>query len=278
MRTVFSAGWLAAWRRGPQSRARWKGRQRLWERTAASGLPARPSKNGEEVLDFSDRRTPVIETSGHRRRQSVLMLAKRFDAEDAHGRQVARLALRLFDATRHLHRLGEREREILEFAALLHDVGRAISYSKHHKHSHYLITHGELEGFAPEEIEMIAATARYHRGSEPKASHGELAALPASAAATVMQLAAILRVADGLDRGHRGIVRDLTVLRRNRLIRIYVDSGGDAAAFELLDSARAAEMWGRLFDVTLELKPRRPGGQNGGRTTRSSLTRRLGTR
>jgi exopolyphosphatase/guanosine-5'-triphosphate,3'-diphosphate pyrophosphatase len=165
--------------------------------------------------------------------------------------------LRIFDATWRLHGLGEREREILDFAALLHDVGHTVSYAKHHKHSRYLIINGGLEGFVPEEVEMIAATARFHRGSEPKASHAELAALPVRAVVIVMQLAAILRVADGLDRGRRGIVRDVTVLRRNRRVRIYVDSGRDNAAFELWGGTRAVEMWMRLFGVTLEVKPRR---------------------
>jgi exopolyphosphatase/guanosine-5'-triphosphate,3'-diphosphate pyrophosphatase len=216
-----------------------------------------------------------IETDRDRRRRSVLRLVQRFDAEDTHGRQVARLALRLFDATWRLHGLGEHEREILEFAALLHDVGRAVSYAKHHKHSRYLIANGGLEGFVPEEIEMIAATARFHTGSEPKTSHAELAALPARAAVIIMQLAAILRVADGLDRGHRGTVRDITVLRRNRLIRIYVDSNPDASALELWSSARAAQMWERLFHVTLQFKSRRRHGQRSRRTMRFGVARRL---
>jgi exopolyphosphatase/guanosine-5'-triphosphate,3'-diphosphate pyrophosphatase len=214
------------------------------------------------------------------RRRSVLALGKRFEAEEAaeaHGRHVARLALRLFDVTRDLHGLGTDEREVLEYAALLHDVGRAISYSRHHKHSYYLITHGELEGFEPEEVRMIAATARFHRGAVPRSSHAEFTGLSTRAATIVTRLAAILRLADGLDRSHARVVRDLTVLRRNRLVRVYVDSGPDAAGFELWASARAADAWERSFGVSLELRSRirRRPGSNRGRTPRSSGARRL---
>jgi exopolyphosphatase / guanosine-5'-triphosphate,3'-diphosphate pyrophosphatase len=98
------------------------------------------------------------------RRRCVHAFARRFGYDEPHARQVARLALRLFDATKRLHRLGPRERELLEFAALLHDVGRSVSPSKHHKHSSYLIRNGALEAFAPEEVSVIAAVARFPPG------------------------------------------------------------------------------------------------------------------
>ena len=81
------------------------------------------------------------------------------------------LALAIFDQTRSVHGLGDRERDWLEFGALLHDVGVHISYERHHRHSYYLIKNGDLRGFDPQEIEMIALIARYHRQGTPKKSH-----------------------------------------------------------------------------------------------------------
>ena len=69
----------------------------------------------------------------------------------------------IFDQTRSVHGLGDRERDWLEYGALLHDIGVHISYERHHRHSYYLIKNGDLRGFDPEEIEIIALIARYHR-------------------------------------------------------------------------------------------------------------------
>ena len=103
------------------------------------------------------------------RRRSAIELAERCDWEADHSQQVARLALALFDQTRSLHGLGDREREWLEYAALLHDVGIHISYERHHRHSYYLIKNGDLRGFEPDEIEVIALVARYHRRADAEA-------------------------------------------------------------------------------------------------------------
>ncbi len=83
------------------------------------------------------------------RRRSVIELAERCNYAPEHSHQIARLALALFDASRSTHALTDREREWLEYAALLHDVGVHISYERHHKHSHYLICNGDLRGFEP---------------------------------------------------------------------------------------------------------------------------------
>src|SRR5262249_6868803 len=124
----------------------------------AGALASRFPRNAEPQVG------EIPSDSGLRRR-CVDAFARRFGYDEAHARQVARLALQLFDATRRLHRLGSRERDLLEFAALLHDVGRSVSPSKHHKHSSYLIRNGALEAFAPEEVSVIAAIARFHRGA-----------------------------------------------------------------------------------------------------------------
>ena len=105
------------------------------------------------------------------RRRSAIELAERCHWEADHARQVARMALAMFDQTKALHGLGEREQEWLEYASLLHDIGNHISYERHHRHSHYLIKNGDLRGFEPDEIEVIALVARYHRRGVPKRNH-----------------------------------------------------------------------------------------------------------
>lgn len=188
------------------------------------------------------------------RRRSVLALAERLRSDEAHGRHVADLALELFDKTRTMHGLGRHKRELLEFAALLHDVGLYVSHAKHHRHSHYLITHGELRGFTPEEIAVIAAVARFHKGAPPKPSHEELMEFPPEARRLVIQLTAILRVADSFDRSHHGVVRGLSVARRNGRLRIRLDTAGRDAALELWGAERKSDLWEKCFNVDLEIQ------------------------
>lgn len=146
---------------------------------------------------------------GDIRRRSVLRLAEACDPDPAHSSQVAFLAIKLFDELRGLHGLGDLEREILEAAALLANVGMFVSHDMHHKHSYYVIRNSEqLLGFNDREIELIAVVARYHRKGDPRPRHPEFAALDASDKERVPILAGILRLAIGLDRSHEGRVFD----------------------------------------------------------------------
>ena len=101
----------------------------------------------------------------------MIELAERCAWEADHSRQVAAIALTLFDYTKRIHDLGDREREWLEYAGFLHDIGNHISYEKHHRHSYYLIKNGDLRGFEPDEIDVIALVTRYHRRATPKRDH-----------------------------------------------------------------------------------------------------------
>ena len=126
------------------------------------------------VLDYIHRnsaRIRKVERYPDVRRRSVIELGERCGYWPEHAQQVARLALAIFDQTRSVHGLGDRERDWLEYGALLHDVGVHISYERHHRHSYYLIKNGDLRGFDPQEIEIIALLARYHRQATPKKSH-----------------------------------------------------------------------------------------------------------
>jgi exopolyphosphatase / guanosine-5'-triphosphate,3'-diphosphate pyrophosphatase len=159
------------------------------------------------VLDAVGRHDPADWSGDPRaiRRESVVGLGTRCNWAEAHARQVATLALSLFDQTTSLHGLGADDRELLEFGALLHDIGEHVASSGHTRHSAYLVRNGQLRGFDPHEIEMLAALARWHRGGDPRISD-EFPLLDAKAIERVRVLAGILRVADGLDRGRNQVV------------------------------------------------------------------------
>ncbi len=141
--------------------------------------------------------------------RGALQLARHYQTDLKHAHRVAYLAQQLFDELLPLHSLGGEHRRLLTGAALLHDIGYFVSHSGHHKHSAYLIQNSELTGFTTQEIDLIAAVAFYHRDNLPKAKHEYFAALGAEDRETARKLAALLRLADALDRDHEGRVRSL---------------------------------------------------------------------
>jgi exopolyphosphatase / guanosine-5'-triphosphate,3'-diphosphate pyrophosphatase len=183
------------------------------------------------VLDYIHRNTATIrkiERYPDVRRRSVVELGERCGYSATHARHVSQLALSIFDQTRAVHKLGDREREWLEYAALLHDAGVHISYERHHRHSYYLVKNGELRGFDPQEIEIIALLARYHRQATPKKTHEGYGGLKGSLRRTVRTLAAMLRLAEGLDRSHAQVVAALDVVPRGNAYLIRLRAAGDA--------------------------------------------------
>jgi len=183
------------------------------------------------ILDYIRRNKTHIVTIDQYpdiRRRSVEELGQRCNYWSDHARQVARLAVALFDNTQPLHRLGQKEREWLEYGALLHDVGVHISYKSHHKHSYYLIQHGDLRGFDRDEVEVISLIARYHRQATPKKSHEGYGTLPGPLRKTVKVLSSFVRLAEGLDRSHAQIVSDLTVEDRHDDLLLRLKVNGDA--------------------------------------------------
>jgi exopolyphosphatase / guanosine-5'-triphosphate,3'-diphosphate pyrophosphatase len=138
-------------------------------------------------------------------------LGRRFYFDEGHAAQVARLALALFDGLAAVHNLPMAVRPFLEAAALLHDVGNAVSYQKHHRHTQYLIQNADIPGLADRERDLVARIARFHRRSAPELHHAGMEGLTTSEARTVRKLATLLRVADALDRSHSQPLRHLTV-------------------------------------------------------------------
>ena len=186
------------------------------------------------------------------RRASVASLARRCNSDVAHTAHVAYLALELFDQTTSLHELGDRDREMLEFSALLHDIGQHVSRKGHHRHAAYLVENGELRGFEPAEVAFLAALVRHHRRGDPKPSEARYGALSAEDRTRLRKLAALLRVADGLDRGRRGGVEDIDAFVGKDLVVIRC-SAHDDAELELWGARRRRELFEKVFARELEL-------------------------
>jgi exopolyphosphatase/guanosine-5'-triphosphate,3'-diphosphate pyrophosphatase len=187
------------------------------------------------------------------RRRSVKALASRFLGSNEHGQQVAKLALRLFDATAPVLGLPKNSRELLEYAAVLHDVGHAIDHDRHNRHSYYLIKNAELFGFEPDEIEVIAQAARGHRKQAPKVDSPDLSALTGPKRRLVRGFAAILRVADALDRTHFGVVKNIEVSYSPGRLIIGVDSDKEKADLELWTCERRTDLLSRLLERQVTL-------------------------
>jgi exopolyphosphatase / guanosine-5'-triphosphate,3'-diphosphate pyrophosphatase len=161
------------------------------------------------------------------RRRSVVELMRKYDRDDPRELHIADLSLSLFDQTRALHELGPAERELLEYAALLHGIGRHVDFENRERHARYIIRNSSLRGFTDEEIELLGLIALYHRGSRPKKQDGKLDELSRRGAHCVLVLSSILRLAVALDRGHSQLVRRLHVEASKKELRIAIDGPGD---------------------------------------------------
>jgi exopolyphosphatase/guanosine-5'-triphosphate,3'-diphosphate pyrophosphatase len=183
------------------------------------------------VIDYIHRngaRIRKVERYPDVRRRSVIELGERCGYWSEHAQHVSRLALAIFDQTRSVHGLGNRERDWLEYGALLHDIGVHISYERHHRHSYYLIKNGDLRGFDPQEIEAIALIARYHRQGTPKKAHDGYGDLPGSMRRAVKAMAAMVRLAEGLDRSHAQALEGIDLYPRGDDYLVRLRATGDA--------------------------------------------------
>lgn len=209
----------------------------------------------EGLLLETARVTPVIADPGEARARSVLGFAERCHYEAPHSQQVQRLALQLFDALGARLGCDPADRQTLSDAALLHDVGYHINYQGHHKHSFHLIQHADLLGIPPDEQIVIAHVARYHRGSEPKRKHEAFWALDRATRERIRRLSAILRVADGFDRGHVSNVDRVKVRWLERAIRLTpVPKRANAPLrLELWGAARKSGLLAEMAAVPVEV-------------------------
>lgn len=209
----------------------------------------------EGVLLEAARITPTVADPGEARERSVLRLGERSHYEAPHSKHVQELALQLFDS------LGSRlgcqpaERKLLADAALLHDIGYHINYDKHHKHSYHLVQHAELLGMTPADQIIVANVARYHRGSEPKRRHINFGSLDNEMRDTIIRLSAILRVADGFDRGHAGAVERIRVRWTRRALRLTAVPNRRAGSIrlDLWGATRKSRLLSRVAGAPVEI-------------------------
>jgi exopolyphosphatase / guanosine-5'-triphosphate,3'-diphosphate pyrophosphatase len=182
---------------------------------------------------------------------SATAIAEKFRVDLEHSQNVADAAVRLFDLFQADHGLGPRHRLLLRIAGLLHEIGSFVSSRAHHKHSEYLIANSEIFGLKRGEIALVAQIARYHRRSVPRSSHPAYMALPRDTRVIVNKLAALVRVADALMRGHRCRASDIRLQRRGDELIVSLPDGRD-----MLLEERALENKGDLFEDIFGVKVR----------------------
>lgn len=209
----------------------------------------------EGLLLESARVQPMAADPGEARERTVRQFAERCHYEVPHAQHVQRLALQLFDALGPRLGLEPADRALLGDAALLHDVGYHINYDRHHKHSFHLIQHAEFSGMSPEEQVIVAHVARYHRGAPPRRSHRAYGALDRATRRRIKRLAALLRVADGFDRGHVGAVKQVKVRWLERAIRLTAvpDPRARALRLELWGASRKSALLAKVAGVPVEI-------------------------
>ena len=196
---------------------------------------------------------PDPETAGGIRTASVLDMCRRYGWPERHSRHVAVLGVSLFDQMQGLHNLDARHRELLEFAALLHDIGGHISAQNHEQHTAYLIQHGRLRGFDPGEIAMLACLGRYHRRGRPRTDFPPYNMLRPERRLAVDMLVGLLRLAHGLDHARAGSVGGVSVGVGAADVVVRVASDGDVD-LELWSAERAGKSFERAFNRGLRLE------------------------
>jgi exopolyphosphatase/guanosine-5'-triphosphate,3'-diphosphate pyrophosphatase len=164
------------------------------------------------------------------RRESVENLTHRFNADPDHVGRVAALSLAVFDGLGDagLHDFGDEERELLWAGCMLHDIGTAIDYDDHHRHSHYLVLNAGLPGFSPRELVLVGLITRYHRKGEPDETElGDLA--EKRDGERLRLLCGIIRLAEQFERSRDGAIREVSVTPRNGTVALdtEVDAGRD---------------------------------------------------
>jgi len=209
----------------------------------------------EGILLESAHVAPGPADPGDARERSVLQLAERTHYEKPHSKHVQKLALQLFDSIGQKLGCTAEDRKLLADAALLHDIGYHISYDKHNKHSYHLIEHAELLGMTPEEQLVVANLARYHRGAEPKKKHINYGGLKKGLRKKIKRLAAILRVADGFDRGHASAVTEIKARWMERALRLTAVPArqGYSLRLELWGASRKSKLLSDLIGVPVEI-------------------------
>jgi exopolyphosphatase/guanosine-5'-triphosphate,3'-diphosphate pyrophosphatase len=181
-------------------------------------------------------------------------LAQQYGCDLAYAENTAALAEQIFDQTAHLHRLGAQDRNLLSFAAIVHDIGSRINVRNRHKHTLYIVTAADLVGLSLREKRLVAQIARYHRGSPPRYTHAEFQALPREDKVLVASLGAILRVAYGLDVERDQRIRRITC----RIVgdRLLIHTDRRQISLEQWSMRRKGDLFHDVFGLEVVVLPR----------------------
>ncbi len=215
--------------------------------------------------------------------RSVFRLLARFRGDEAHARHVTALAMGLFDELRREHELDDEARRLLQYAGLLHDIGSVIGHDDHTEHSYYIIRNGNLRGLSADEVEIVATVARYHGKARPRKRDRAFATLTAEEQNAVRWMAALLRIAEALDRSQYQLVRGVRVTHAGTAVTIHAAAREDAR-LEVWAARQRTRLLARLLDrpvrVVLETAqvtptpPRAQGSSAGRAATPSAAPRR----
>jgi exopolyphosphatase/guanosine-5'-triphosphate,3'-diphosphate pyrophosphatase len=183
---------------------------------------------------------------------SAQELAKKYKTDHRHAEHVALFAQQIFRELRHLHNLEPKHELLLRVAAILHEVGMFVNAREHHKHSMYLILNTELFGISTEDRIIVALLARYHRRYNPESNHPHFSELSREERMVVFKLAAILRVADSLDRSHSQRIKTIHLRPQGNRLSILTPGVEDTTIEQLAIHSKCdlfREIFG--FDVLL---------------------------
>ncbi len=180
------------------------------------------------------------------RLRSVYRLLARFRGDETHARHVTDLSLALFDGLRREHRLDDDARRLLSYASLVHDIGSVIGHEDHTEHSSYIVKHGNLRGLSAEEVEIVATVARFHGKARPRKSDKAFRSLSREARRIVRWLAAILRIAEALDRSQYQLVRGVRLVMGKGTVTIRAAAREDAR-LEIWAARQRTRLLGRLL-------------------------------
>lgn len=189
---------------------------------------------------------------------AIVEVAKRYDYDETHAHQVECLAGTLFMELEPLHKLGREERKLLEFAAILHDIGYYLTSKSHHKHAMQMIMMEPLPEFTRSEKLVIANTVRYHRRAWPSPSHTCYAILGERERLRVDLLAPLLRLADGLDKSHKSVVRDLTcrIEKEDDSIVLVIAAGSDCES-EIAAAITRSDLFRSVYQLDVKIEQSR---------------------
>ena len=228
--------------------------------------------------------SPPSSVPAEDRRAAVEEFATNCGVDLLHARQVARIAGSLWQQLAEPLKLRPDDRELIESAALVANVGYLINFEGHHKHSYHLILNSELAGFERGQLQLLANVARYHRGSPPKQRHENFCELSVGDQRRVASLAAILRLALALDRTHQQNVSEVRARLRDDGVQIIVRSHGDAEV-DLWAAERKVELFEKVFgrkvrfvarNVTERAPPQKPRTRRKAKSPRSSSKKKRG--